>query len=256
MGTVLEIAEILSKFKVFDTVDDGQVGLYFHFGRVTPRRKRWSKKVLEELAQEERRVSQELGHYSRFFSRDKRPKLPEGFRYDWRGLPKSLKRDEKDTDLLPGFYWLWPVFDSLYTDHNQERTILSKPENMVIVPTNEGGNVAMGYVIIQKIADYERAYTKGDDYEDLLRGMASTLVAKKAGGKSVKEWADPLLYKEIADETLKRLNTFTNNRWGISVEEFSINPVILNPNIHILYGGSQQSPYPNNGTPIKIPGSP
>lgn len=242
MGLIQEIRELLEKIKFCEIVDEGQVGLYLHNGVVTPRRIRYPKDKLAEIVAKEEKAIQECGGYKHFIPLRKPPILPEGFRRSWvTGLPKHEDRYKTEKDLSAGFYFLWPLVDSLYTDHNQERALFSKPENMVIVPTSDRMNVCLGYVMTLKIANYNRAYTKGDDYEDLLRAEASSIVAKLSVGKSSENWTVPEVYKGLADETLSKLNKFTNNKWGVSVEKFALTPIILNPNILVVFGSGQQS---------------
>lgn len=242
MGWVQEIKDILEKLKFAEIIDEGQVGIYLHNGEVIPRKIKWKRKDLEEIASEEKQVIKDAGGYSSFMPFLKRPKLPEGYGFSkLTGLPVHPKRYKTDKDLAPGLYFLWPLIDSIYADHNQERAIFSKPENMVIVPTTDKMNIGLGYVMIQKIEDYYRAYSKGDDYEDLLRVQASSIVAKLSSGKSSQEWLAPQLYKEIADSTLEKLRKFTNNRWGIGVSEFALTPIILNPNLIITSNVNQQN---------------
>jgi hypothetical protein len=241
-GIIQEIREVLERAKFCEIIDEGQVGIYLHMGVAVPRRVRLSGKELEDVVEEEKKVIQDCGGYKAFLPFRKSPQLPEGYGISKiSGLPMHPKRYRTDKDLKPGFYLLWPLIDSIYTDHNQERAIFSKPDNMVIVPTSDNANVAIGFVMVQKIEDYYRAYSRGDDYEDLLRAQASSIVAKLSAGKSSQDWIKGDTYRDVAHQTLEKLRKFTNNRWGIGVSEFALNPIILNPNIVITSNINQQN---------------
>jgi regulator of protease activity HflC (stomatin/prohibitin superfamily) len=240
MSWVTDIRDILEKLKFAEIVDEGQVGIHLRKGKAVLHEKRYFGAELEEIIAEEKKVIADCGGISHFLNPIyNAPTFPEGYgRRKFLGLPRHPKRYIKDKNLSPGFYWCIPFVDSIYTDHNQERRIVSKIEDMVILPMADNGNVAFGFVMIQKIADYYGAYTKGDDYEDLLRGKASTISKKFAGGYTQNQWRDPQVHASIADNTLRELNSFTKERWGVEVAEFSLNPVICNPLILINYSSN------------------
>jgi hypothetical protein len=243
MSWVTDISDIVKNFRFYDTVDEGQVGLNLRLGVAKSRCMQYKGDELREILDAEKEVVKNAGGKLRFvFPFSKIPNMPEGYgRSFWTGLPKHPKRYVKDVNLQPGFYWLIPVVDSIYMDHNQERRIVSKAEDMAIVPTTDGDNVAVGFIMFQKIEDYYTAYTRGDDYEDLLRGEASSILAKLASGRSTQDWTNPENYKDIADHALEKLKDYTTKRWGVGVSKFALTQIMINPNIIVGYGISPQA---------------
>lgn len=242
MSWVTDIKDILEKLKFAEIVDEGQVGIHLRKGKTVYHEKRYFGKELEEIVQEERNVINSNGGRINFLISPRQVKLPSGYGRKWASrLPRHPKRYIKDKNLSPGFYWCIPFIDSIYTDHNQERRIISKAEDMPVVPIVDGGNVALGFMMVQKISDYYIAYTCGDDYEDLLRGQASKIIAKLASGKTKKEWTNPSLYGEIADTALEKLQAYTAMKWGVSVSELALTQIMINPALLIGYGMNAQT---------------
>jgi regulator of protease activity HflC (stomatin/prohibitin superfamily) len=244
MSWITDLGDFLKNFRAFEIVDEGQVGLHLRKGVVLKREIKYRGEALKDILTEERKIAEECGGNKKFIIPFKKaPKMPEGYgRKFTTGLPRHPKRYLKDVNLHPGFYMCIPVIDSIYTDHNQERRIVSKAEDMPIVPISDGGNIALGFVMRQKISDYYTAYTCGDDYEDLLRGDASSIISKLASGKTKAEWSKANLYKDISTMALEKLNEHTHERWGVSVSSLSLTQIIINPTIIVGYGlGPQQT---------------
>ena len=238
MSIISEIGSFLKYFQLYEIIDEGQIGINFRFGVARARHKRYRGQELEQIIKEEREVLANLGGPRKFLSPfETIPELPEGYgRKFLTGFPKHPKRYEKDVNLQPGFYALIPLVDALYADHNQERRIASKAEDMVIVPTTDGAKVALGFILNAKIVDYYKAYTCGDDYEELLRGQASAVLAKLASGKTTKDWEYPNNYKDIADHTLIKLQKIALESWGVSVSKFALTQIVTDPVVMVGYG--------------------
>lgn len=243
MSWVTDVKEILEKLKFAEIVDEGQVGIHLRNGKVVYHEKRYFGKELEEIVREEKKVIEDNGGISHFLNPFyKKPQLPPGYgRKIFLDLPRHPKRYIKDKNLSPGFYGCIPFVDSIYTDHNQERRIVSKSEDMPVVPIADGGNVAIGFMMVQKISDYYTAYTCGDDYEELLRGQASAIIAKLASGKTKQEWTDSELYGRISNQALKKLQDISY-KWGVFVSELALTQVIINPTLLVGYGMNAAQP--------------
>ena len=244
MSWVTDVKDILEKLKFAEIVDEGQVGIHLRKGKVVSHEKRYFGDELEEIVKEEKKVIADCGGISRFINPIyNSPKLPAGYgRKLFLDLPRHPKRYIKDKNLSPGFYWCIPFVDSIYTDHNQERRIVSKSDDMPVVPIQDGGNVAIGFMMVQKISDYYTAYTCGDDYEDLLRGQASSIIAKLASGKTKNEWTNSELYSYISHHALEKLQAYTAVKWGVSVSELALTQVIINPTLLVGYGMNAAQP--------------
>lgn len=242
MGWIQELADLFGKLSFFDIVYEYQQGLLFNKGICQDVFIRRSKKELEEIVAEERKVIHDSGGYIDLVFRRKKPIFPEGYRRNnITGLPRHQKRFKTDKVLRPGLYFHLPIVEDIKIYSKQEKVL--SLEN-ISVPTTEADSraVVISCNIRYELLNFYKAFTAVHDYERSLRDYTLAILAKFSRGKTYEDWKKPETIEKLEDDVLRDVRKLVTDKWGLTVHKIYITDNVACTIQKVLYEGKPLLP--------------
>ncbi|HLD71951.1 MAG TPA: SPFH domain-containing protein [Candidatus Nanoarchaeia archaeon] len=235
MGFVLELVDILKKFKCAKVVYEYQQGLYLVAGKARKLAVRHTPEEIAEFSRLEQKLVEDSGGPSAFlFSR---PEIPEDYHYSWiNGLPIHNGRSERSRILRHGIYSLLPGLCEIITIPAKMKpldlgsiTVLSADDPPV--PLSISCNLRY------RVIDGYKAYVEVDDYEDSLKIETLSQLSDSCYGRKYNEWNKIETRKEVQEDVVTNLRELVTDQWGLEIFEVTITDVAPTTTNRLVYTG-------------------
>jgi len=241
MGFLYDIVtDLFRVFKFYETVYEGEAGLYFVMGRAIRRKVRWeegdeTKKKLDELLEQEKEINRKIT--GRLIPPKKAKELGlRSFReYQHPDREKYIKYDR---ELRPGLYLLFPIPGITWIKRIENKEKVLNGGYVSFLTTDEDATkriILAGYNLNHQVIDAWKAFTQVGDFEASLNNYALTILTRLGRGRSYADWTNREKVAALEKEVLEELKKKATEDWGLKITKFTITdtvPHTLQRNIH------------------------
>lgn len=241
MGFLYDIVTDLFKvFKFYETVYEGEAGLYFFLGRAIKRQVKWGedekeKKELELIIDEERKIARSIS------GRVLLPKKAEELGVKTFQLYRHIGRapyEVKERTLRPGLYLLCPIPGITWVKRIENKETVLNGGYVSFLTTDDDPTkrvILAGYNLNHQVIDPWKAFTQVGNFEASLNNYALTVLTKLGRGRSYSDWTDREKVAALEKEVLDELRKKATEDWGLKISKFTITDTVphsLQRNIH------------------------